>query len=229
MRATAAAAVTLLLMLLSPVLTACVNDDTVDGPVEVSMTDIVTFEGNDAANGGARLTLRQSDDSELITLLADRPLNNDRLPAGNRVMVTYVPASGRPYTSGNVSLRGYSLINNGTVGVGELDDYPDWNVDKVYLYSMWRDGTFINFHCRMVYTDKPRTFRFIVTPSSLDSDYPEIYLVHRLHEETDSHDRHYYASFDIGPVWNRPGCRGVRVIVANSNLKQDTFVFEKKQ
>jgi len=209
--------------------TACINEDTVDGPVAMTLTDVVTFEGNTSADAGAVFTFRKADDSPLITLTADAAVNNERVSPGTRLLVSYTPASGHAYTSGDVTLRGWQMINNGSVTTGDIQDYPEWNRDKVYLYSIWRDGTYINFHARMVYSTTPRTFRFMAAEATLDNTYPEIYLLHQLPEPTTSHDRHYYASFDIAPVWNRPTCRGVRIIVANSNLRQEVFIFDKKQ
>lgn len=208
------------------VMVSCSDDSGIDGPVEMQLWDIVTYTGRSASPGGSIFNFRQVDDSPEIVLTSDRQLPDDVEP-GTRLMIRYIPESGKAYTSGPVTLLSASRINQGPAATEWKDDYNVWNRDKVYLYSMWRTGTYINFHLRLTYSTEPRVFTLVLDPSTRDWDVPEFYLVHIMDKVTDNHDRAYFASFDINELWSNPGVRGVRVHVANTNLDKDIFTFLK--
>lgn len=204
---------------------SCSDDDGIDGPVEMQLWDIVTYEGNGDGQAGSVFTFRQVDDSPLITLTSPKRLA-DAEP-GTRMMITYVPDSGEAYTSGSINLLSASRINSETAKTEWKDEYNDWDRDKVYLYSAWRSGTYINFHLRLTYSTEPRIFALVLDPATKDSEMPEFYLVHIMDEPTDYHDRVYFASFDVAGTWNEETTKGIRIHVADTNLNKDIFTFYK--
>lgn len=214
-----------LLPLLVLLLSACVNDDTVDGEVVPLFTDIVTFEGN--IDGHAHFNFNKVDDTPEINLVATAPLGGDAAE-GTRMLLLYQPDAGQgAYESGPVVMRGVRAINNGVVSVADKDEIEGWNTDPVFVYSIWRSGKYVNIHCRLPFSETPRYFGLVATESTVDNDIVDIYLAHRLTEPVITYDRVYYASFDISEVWNRPTCKGVRLHVANSNLSKNIFEFLK--
>ena len=202
-----------------------VNDDTIDGPVDMTLWDIVTFDGNH--DGHARFSFRQVNDTPLVNLVAKGELHSDDLSDGQRLYIIYTPESGKPYTSGNITLRGASFINTGVVLEQEMDDIAQWDRDGVWVYSMWRSGQYINLHCRLTYDSEPRIFRLVVDKTTLGNEYPDLYVHHEMAAPTVNHDRGYYASWDMTPVWELPTTRGVTVHVANTNLPETVFTFDK--
>ncbi len=204
---------------------SCSDDDGVDGPVDMQLWDIVTYEGPASASSGSVFSFRQVDDSPLVTLSSDVTLKE--VDNGTRLMIRYIPEGGKPYVSGNIRLLSASRINQGPADKEWKDEYSQWNRDKVYLYSAWRTGSHINFHLRLTYSTEPRVFTLVLDPATADSDVPEFYLVHIMNEPTDYHDRAYFASFDIGEFWNRPGVSAVKIRVANTNLDKYIFTFCK--
>lgn len=215
----------LVAILTSIFLTACSDDDGIDGPVEMQLWDIVTYAGPGTSSKGSVFTFRQVDDTPLITLTS--PVSLPEEEAGTRMMISYIPESGKAYTDGPVKLISAARINDGKAKTEWKDEYNDWNRDKVYLYSIWRSGTYINFHLRLTYSTEPRIFTLVLDPSTLGSEMPEFYLVHKMAEPTDYHDRAYFASFDIAEIWDAPSTRGVTMHVADTNLNKDTFTFHK--
>lgn len=205
---------------------AC-REEGVDGKVEMTYSEIVTYHGN--ADGRAEFTFIKVDDTPEITLTADRSVNveQDRIPA--RMVISYVPAGGEPYESGPIRLLSASLINFAPVLTEWRDDYDQWDRDGVYLYSMWRSGKYVNIHVRLTYSTDPRIFSMVADPTTLSSAYPDIYLVHKLDKPVDNHDRAYYASFDLSPVWEREGVEGVNIHVSNTNLDKQIFTFKKSE
>ncbi|MDE5725881.1 MAG: hypothetical protein K2I12_07735 [Duncaniella sp.] len=203
---------------------AC-REEGLDSDVVMPLTDIVTYTGN--RDGHAEFTLIKVDDTPELLLTADAPLNVDSERVPGRMLITYIPESGRPYESGPIKLLGASLINFAPVRTEWRDEYDRWDADGVYLYSMWRSGTYVNLHVRLTYSTDPRLFCLVADPSTLEQPVPDLYLVHALQKPVDNHDRAYYASFDLSPVWNSPSVEGVRIHVANTNLDKHIFTFTK--
>lgn len=81
--------------LISSALTSCNNDDGIDGPVEMQLWDIVTYEGKENDGQGSVFTLRQVDDSPLVTLTSNLGLQD--LEAPTRLMIRYIPEGGQAY------------------------------------------------------------------------------------------------------------------------------------
>lgn len=212
------------IVIVASLLVSC-RDEGVDGEVEIALMDIVTFTGN--RDGRAEFTFVKVDDTPEITLTGDCALDveKDRIPG--RMLIRYIPESGKAYESGPVTLLGASLINFSPVETEWRKEYDSWDHDGVYLYSIWRSASIVNIHVRLTYTAEPRLFKMAVDPATLDSSVPDIYLVHQLPDGTDSHDRAYYASFDLSPVWDRPRVTGVRIHLSNTNLDKHIFTFYK--
>lgn len=215
----------MLIVILGMSLSSCRDDDGVDGPVSMQLWDIVTYEGRNSNNSGSVFTFRQVDDSPLVTLTSDITLKE--IEQGQRLMIRYIPENGKAYTSDRISLLSASKINDGKAETEWKSDYDIWNRDKVYLYSTWRTGSYINFHLRLTYSKEPRMFNIVLDPKTKDSETPEFYLVHIMAQETDNHDRAYFASFDIDEIWNAPTTKAVKIHVANTNLNKEIFTFQK--
>ncbi len=217
---------TILTLLTIFLLSSCMSDDGYDGPVDMTYWDIATFNGN--IDGRAQFTVRQVNDSPEATLVARTALDtgSENL-AGKRMLIRYVPESKKPYTSGTITLQSASTVNQSPTLIKSMNEYTDWARDRVYLYSVWRTGSYLNFNVSLTYDKEPRIFCIVADETTLENDYPDLYLVHIMANVTDYHDRRYYASFDISKIWERDNVNGVRLHVANSNLDKDIFTFDK--
>ncbi len=201
------------------------REEGVDGEVEIALMDIVTFTGN--LDGRAQFTFVKVDDTPEINLVGDRALDVEEKRIPGRMLIRYIPESGKAYESGPVKLLGASLINFSPVETEWRKDYDAWDHDGVYLYSIWRTASIMNVHVRLTYTTEPRLFAMAVDPATAGGPVADIYLVHKLPDGTDNHDRAHYASFDLSPVWDKPEVTGVRIHVANTNLDKHIFTFYK--
>lgn len=213
-------------LIATALLAACDAEQGVDGSVSMTLTDIVTFEGNSGSQ--ATYTYRVADDSPLITLTASAPLTTAGISKGDRVVLNYVPQSGAPRTSGPIRVLSAWRITQGSVKEWHADFDP-WNQDSVYIYSAWRSGTYINLHVRLTYSAEPRIYALALVPGTGSTAWPELRLVHRLATAADSFQRDYFSSFSIAALWDRPGVKGVKLHVADSNLRRSVFTFPKAQ
>lgn len=210
-------------------LTACRDDD---GPESVvpAVTEIATFEGN-IPGQGATFTFHRVDDSPLVTIHAGVDIDTAKALPGDRAVVRYRPTTGAdPYTSGRVNLVGIAPISTDTIRRQPIDNYPEWQRDGIYLHSMWRSGSYINLFCALPYDPSPRTFRLIVDIATVDQPVPQAYLVHILDDPAiNTFSRDYYASWWIGPVWDRPSCKGIDIHLSNTCLPSLSKISFSKQ
>lgn len=204
---------------------ASCREEGIDGPVDMTCTDIVTFTGNEG--GHATFTFNRVDDSPEIVLTSPSPLNAEGIEAGTRLLIRYIPESNKAYTSGPIKLLGGYSVTQSPVVTTWKEEYDRWDKDKVYVYSAWRSGHYLNMHVRLTYSTDPRIFCLAVAPGTADTPWPDVYLVHVISKDIDYHDRAYYASFDLSELWANPEVEGIRLHVANSNLDKQIFTFPK--
>lgn len=216
----------LTLLLIPAFFTSCTDESGVDGPVEIQLWDIATYLGYSNETGQSSFSFRQVDDSPEVNLTSTVMLPEEII-AGTRMVLRYIPESGKAYTSGPIRLLGASRINQEPVETEWKDEFNDWNRDKVFLYSTWRSGNYLNFHVRLTYDTEPRIFTLAADPATISSEWPDVYLVHVMATPTDYHDRAYFASFDISEIWANPTVKGIRLHVANTNLDKHEFTFVK--
>lgn len=209
-------------MTLAVALTGCGDD----APYSDTATlyDIVTYGGSE--DGVAIFAMRASDDSPLLTFTAAGVDVDPAIGEGDRMLLGYIPASGVPYTSGEVSVVSMGAINNVPMKEDAIADIR-WDADPIYLNSIWRTGCYINVYCRVSYSAKPRLLSLVADRETLGDPVPQLYLVHDLLGEPDSYTRRAYLSVDISDVWRLETCRGVTVHVADSNLPTTEYTFMK--
>lgn len=198
---------------------------TSDQPSEsVTLYDIVTFDGD--SDQGACFSFRKNGDSPLVELVAaGQALGRESVAAGDRVLIAYIPASGEAYRSGEIELKGISLINSGSVRRGDIDG---WNATPVYVHSLWRSGTYVNLECKLDYAGESRRFYLALDEATADDPVPALYIVHDMGSLPPNFGRRIYASWDISELWDLPGCRGVTVYVNDSNRDMGSVTFMKQ-
>lgn len=207
----------LLLLLLTSV--SCRDTD---GPAShhAVLTDIVTVAATDDP---ATFSFNPYDDSPLVVLTAPG-VSLEQTVRGRRVLMRYMPESGEAYTSGPVKIKSLQAINTGGVQAASLDTLR-WDVSPVYLKSMWRSGNYLNLHLKLEWSADPRLFHLAVDVNTLNSERPQLYLVHNLLGAPASYQQEVYSSYDISGVWNLATCRGVDIHINDSNLKKDIYSF----
>lgn len=210
--------------LIAIILPSCSDDDTPTYVPDNIFVDIVTYQG--ITDNVATFTFQQKEDSPEITLKA-RNFSETNWEKGYRVMISYLPDNGVRYVSDYVSLYSYSFIFNGKVSVDDMSKYPNWDFAPIYVYDLWRTGTYLNLYSLMTYSYNPQ-FKVIVDEQTLNNDYPDLYLTYELGADAESRENAFNASIDISSVWDLPTCYGVNIHMNNSNGEK-TIKLEKIQ
>ena len=215
--------ISILLASATATITSC-SDNEGEPTSEATVYDIVCLASVDKS--GSSYTLTRPLDSELITYRSREIMDTSRVKVGNRFMLAYRPAGGEPYISGTIRPIGYSLVTNDTLRRGYISKIADWDRDPVYLLSNWMSQDYLNLRARLPYDTRPRTLGVMVDSLTLDAEYPDCYLIHRLETPVNTFDRSYYLSFDMSWLRKLDNCRGFNLILNNSNLKTDRYRYE---
>ncbi len=221
----------LILLATLALLTGC-STDSGEPTDEIVSYDIVCLKSQDSKAGGV-YTLQLPLASSPVTYYAKQLIDTTRIHVGDRLLIAYI-AAGKPYESGNITLRGYSPITNSKLLLGSATDIEGYDRDPVYLLSAWLSGPYLNVKARLPYDESPRRYGVAVDTVALKARpaCPELYLIHSLDEATDpgaTFPRAYYASFDLTALLSDPRVETVTLHLNNSNLPDDIIVFETKQ
>lgn len=199
--------------------TACSGDKEASDSYTHSLTDMVTYVGNDETTGNAVFELVGRDVSRSTMLLSNAKVPADTKPL-QRIVLRYYPDGGQDGDAQrNVKVYGITRAITDSLRVGKAD-LSYYAMHPVKMRSAWRTGDFINLHCQVEYTGKNRAFMMLVDDATRNQDTVQCYLHHDLHTDTVYQWRECYASFNVGNVWKRTNCRTLRLHV-NDNSRGD--------
>lgn len=188
------------------------------------LSEIVTATKNTPR--GAEFELIRYDDSPAVTLTAPGMAVKDEL-IGKRVLLRYYSPPGSGATAEEIEIAALSPINCDTARVAAIDTIA-WNATPVYLNSIWRSGTYINLHLRVIYTETARLFNLTVDSATINDAVPQLYMCHDTFGAPDNYMFETYGSYDISKIWNRSTCTGIDIHINDSNLNKDIYSFKKQ-
>lgn len=137
---------------------------------------------------------------------------------GNCVFLGYTMTDGRaPYTSGPVQVQACGRVTNSRLKRGSSESLAGWNLDPVWLTSLWRAGGWICMQLNLPYSTEPRQFSLVIDDATATDEVPQAYLYHRRNDTSPNFSRRYYAAFDVSELWKTTTCRALEIHVANSN------------
>ena len=188
--------------------------------------NIVTYEGT-SADGVTTLSYQVINDSPLLTLTC-RWSPDRELTAGTRLLVAY--STDTPTESGGVNLLQASLVYGGASEVSDKTDSIAGSGTPLWINSMWRSGNYLNLDCQARYASDSRKVRLVADDSTLDDDYPVLYLVNCAKGEDDMspYNQRLYGSWDVGALWSRPTVMGLTVIMDDANRGASEMTFSKQ-
>jgi hypothetical protein len=217
----------LLLLVLAMTFTSCSSLDE-DETTLSTCFDIAVYGG--ATDNGTVFTLRQSDDSQLVTLTSSTKIELTGLNVGDRVLLIYYPANGLQYVSGNISVVSCTQIISSDAVTKSADDTNKWACDALNMQTVWRAGQYINMQCVAPLQSSPKQFYVAFDESTVSSTYPDAYLIFESDfnqaATINTSTKTVYASFDVSEVWNKTTCRGLTLHFTGYNGEQ-TARFEK--
>lgn len=190
--------------------------------------DIAVYGG--ATDNGTVFTLRQSGDSQLVTLTSSSKIELTGVNVGDRVLLIYYPANGLQYVSGSISVVSCTQIISSNAELKSADDTNQWACDALNMQTVWRAGQYINMQCIAPLQTAPKQFYLTFDESTVNSSYPDAYLIFEsdFNQATsiNTSTKTVYASFDVSEVWDKSTCRGLTLHFTGYNGAQ-TAKFQK--
>lgn len=213
-----------LLTLVAAALPSACSDEP-EGTGDQILEQIVTFAGN--TTNGVVFEYQACDDSPLVSLLASGHIDEKQVRPGQRLLLRYrLPAGVDPHSGGEIGALSVRKILTDTVA----EDPQASASGSLWLYSIQRSGEYLDLMARMPATNR-RHISITASPDPTPDGIADLYISATAGSTqlTDSaYDAKTWASLWIGPVWQRPDVRAVRVTLNNSNNPyRSTFTFKK--
>ncbi len=209
------------LIALTPLLTACNNEDNANTE-SISFFTIATLKANNDA--GCTFTVQEKDDSEIVTYTYNKKLSG--VTVGKRYRIIYMTASGKQYESGALNYLGIGDVCNGKVENRPLSVIN--TTPNSLLRTSWiaRTGSYINFFSTAPYQSYIKVINIYVNDETTNNSIPDAYLVYSP-DDTNSGDKQFYSSIDISEVWKLNTCKGIRLHYYDGNGVEATTTFKK--
>lgn len=191
--------------------TSCCSDNTGGSGYPDNMaTDFATLAST--SDRGTVFTLQKSGDSPLVTFTAPIKIDQSVIKVGERVIIAYVPDGGQKvYESGPIKLYGILAIFNADITTEPMSTIENWSSQRMDTKIISRSGNYLDIWAELEYKTEPERFVLAVDESTVNDEYPEVYLVFTSDLTTLGPQRQFYASFDLSPVWDLQSCRGLNI------------------
>ena len=171
------------------------------------------------AKGSSTTTfqLRKSDDSPLITYMANQSMENIKeIKVGDRLIICYKPIGHQVYTDGMITLYGmvYLTSTDQTVLTGTSQAYNEFYSIPLSMQVLNRTGNYINVQAlaSVMRAEKPTKFVLVADEATLSSKNPDLHVVYLTPDGNDGPNQlAAYGSFDISSIWNNSAYEGVTV------------------
>jgi len=219
-----------LLCLLTVWLLSACRDEPEDPDGGIAMyQNIATYVG-DNNSGRSMLEYREINDSPIVTLTLQGRLNQEQVPIGTRLLVTYTLPEWTAYgTSTGIEARSLNVIYNGTVKTDATALPSMEESEGIYVMTFYRSGEYLNLMAQLPASSGKREFDLVADATTLNDEIPQLYLTTHAENE-EGYNRKTIASLNMGAVWNMPSCKGVEVHLKNTNnIYQQRVVFLKSE
>lgn len=215
---------TLVVMAMLLATVACSKDEERSDAYTHSLYELVTYVGTDEKTGNAQYELVGRDLTGSTMLQGNIAPAKDLKPQ-QRVMLRFNyadDAAGAAWRQ--VKVYGATSVHTDSLRSPSIFWFE---MHPVKMHSLWRTGDFINLHCQVEYTDKPRTLMMLIDIDTRDQDTVQLYLNHDLRNETAYFWRECYASFNVGNVWKRTQCKTIRIHINDNDAGEQCYDFDR--
>lgn len=219
-------AIMALLAVVSVATSSCSDDD--NAPAQAILQEFVTVVGNKPTYTEFQYTVNGAQE-RLVTLTAelnaaDRQMIDSIFTPGTRAYMSYMyVGQGVVGYSGPISLYTLSKCYTDTVSAVPAADCP-LDLTGYSTTSVVRSGNYINLIFAAEKEDARRSFEVVVSEETENAEMPDVYISTSVKDGSLTYVQRQYASFDMTPLFTKPGIKGVKVHVANDqNPYQKTF------
>lgn len=196
------------------------------GPADQLCENVVTFTGN--GDGQAWFEYQTLDDSPVIKLSVRGSLDIEKVGIGTRLLMRYaLPPGVNPAEGGLIERYSLQRVLADTV---TLADKAPADPGQLYLTTIQRSGEYLDIRAQMPYASGRSISLIADTLHTAADGITEAYITAVNPSADSAYMAAATASIWLGPLWRRPGLKGVRVHINNiNNPYRDSFTFLRKQ
>lgn len=209
--------------LLCIIATAC-SDDNPPSSV-ASFTDVALIK--DINESGTTFAIAGNENNIPTRLHSSNILHSeDTELKGTCIVISYTFAD---ESTGEINLRGASIISNFNAISDEKQNIEGWNTDIIRLMSYWTIERRIILRVQLPYSPDKRRLELVVNNTTLSHQYPEAFLFHSLEGTIDPADtfyRTYYIAFNIDEISESIDWKGLKIHINDPELKSNPITIE---
>lgn len=199
-----------------------------DGPATSVDQQFVTFVRN-ISNNSVEFQYTTVNDGRLVTLTANGQGYIDTAMArpGQRVFLTYtINNGGLPGYDADINVLGITKVHQDTVTAAPLDSIT--TTDPYRVLTLVRSGNYINMVATVANCEK-RQWNIYVDEATEQNSDPEVYITTSVVKQgaVPDYTVNSYCSFDISPLWMRPGVRSITIHVDTQNNSTSSTTISK--
>lgn len=203
---------------------ACSKDTERSEAYTHSQYELVTYVGADEKTGNAQYELVGRDLTGSTMLQGNIAPAKDLKPL-QRVMLRFNYADDDAGAAWR-QVKVYGVTSVVTDSLRSPSVFR-FEMHPVKMLSLWRTGDFINLHCQVEYTGKPRTLMLLIDNDTRYQDTAQLYLNHDLRNNEAYFWRECYASFNVGNVWKRTQCKTMRIHINDNDAGEKCYDFDR--
>lgn len=185
--------------------------------------EVIAVYGGTGGEGSV-FTYQARGDSPEVTLRSSARC--DGVFEGERIMLRYTVLEEVSDVEKVIRIDGFSKIVCDVLRQVDSSVFGNMASTPVDMTSAWRSGNYLNVYCWVPYAGPKFQMLLVADSSTLDDEIPVLRLVYSILEGEPSFERQCYASFDIGNLWQRESCRGIK-IYADDEGGEKTYEFYK--
>lgn len=171
-------------------------------------------------SGACSLEVQEGPDTPRAILTANVTINGTPEAIGKRFLIYFTKDDDQPYVSGPINLLSMVEVINGKASIANMQEITNVTMDMNNMAYMSLTGKWLNLQMIANLASYPRTFGVYVDQSTLDKEYPQVYVGFVSDNNGSSYQYIVYGSFDLSPVLEMPDVCGFDLHYFNNGGKK---------
>lgn len=160
-------------------------------------------------------------------LTTEKVLKSDEVKPGDCCLIRYITPA-KPYESANINLLGCYGMPNIEAEFATVEEMEAYTDTPVYLISAWSFCNRIIMKMELPFPANNRKLMLLYDPTSADGT-PVLHLIQDTPESTaGSYMKSYVVAFSLDKINEKKEWKDVKIILNNSNLKENELNLKLK-
>lgn len=192
------------------------SDDYDNGIPADAQYSIVTLLSSSST--GSVFEFQKDNNSTPVTFTApETSIDIAQIPLKSRMLIAYKLETGSSLEAGGfIHVYAYGSILNGDIKFADPNASANFATGDVTLQTQWLTGDYLNLALTVSYS-QTMSLQLVCDKSTLEEEYPTVYLIYKADNQTTAYPHSGYASFNVAELWSNPGVRGFNFVFRDTN------------